>query len=89
MIVVVLGTVAAIAGWPKPLRGFEIMRQRAALIICVGAAIFAFSTLVLEPHWLPAGLLRDAVRYGWLAMYGAALTLIGVYYWIGQGARPE
>lgn len=63
-------------------------RQRAALAICLGIALVfadwrAFATFTDDPYW------QQAHKAGWIALFGAATALIGIYHWITGPPDPK
>lgn len=66
----------------KPL--MRTVRERAALVICGGLAVMALSIFVAADHnfWEGASRLEKFLDRGWVTMFGASLTLVGLYHWI-------
>lgn len=60
------------------------IRERAALAICAGLAILAVSLVIADPYGLDLGSQRLArfLDAGWMTLFGASVSLLGLYHWI-------
>lgn len=67
----------------------KTVQERAALVICCGLAVMAFSLFVASGHrdFQDIDRLQKFMDRGWVTMFGAAVTLVGLYHWIAGGQR--
>lgn len=75
----------ALRAWRRTL---QTIRQRAALVICLGAA------LVLADRYVFDGFEFDQYftglhNAGWIALFGGIVSLIGIYHWIAGPPDPK
>lgn len=76
---------AAVAACLMGDRLMRKVRQRAALVICMGLGIIALNLTILpaHPRW-SRGFAGDVISDGWLMLFGAAISLVGIYKWISE-----
>lgn len=67
----------------------QYIRQRAALVICVGAGIVAADWLVLGQLTRHDDFWHDLHRDHWIAMTGVAISLVGIFHWIARPTEPK
>ena len=61
----------------------KTVRQRAAFVICLGAAIVAADYLVFADLLRENSYFSSAHKASWIALAGVAVSLLGIYHWIG------
>lgn len=66
-------------GWRR-LEG--MMRRRAALVICAGAALVAITIFLGDRGGFGSRTIEDYIDDGFVALFGALLALVGVYHWV-------
>ena len=61
-----------------------MLRQRCALVICIGLGILAASLLVNLRAGYEYRMWNNFVDDGWVSGFGAIMALIGIYHWIAR-----
>lgn len=77
----------AMIAWPEFGRAvMKQIRQRAALVICAGAAIAAGAFLFGRPRRYSDTLFQEWLGNGVIAGFGLAIVLFGIYFWLTEVA---
>lgn len=59
-----------------------MLKKRSAAVICIGLGIVAAGIFIRPSEIAASDLFYDLMRRGYVAMFGATVTLIGLYYWL-------
>ena len=59
----------------------NLLKKRAAAVICIGLGVLAAGIFLRDSYAFGEGF-ADAARDGHVALFGAAVTLVGLFFWL-------
>lgn len=78
----------AYRNWNRRDRLMVTLKKRAATVICVGLAVMALGAFARYGSSYSDTVFEQALHDGYVAVFGAALSILGVYFWL-TAAEPN